>query len=63
MSVSDHDILRSANLWLNRHGEVAMTEARKMVAGFQEAGDRDSADVWLRVLLALESLRGSAHAA
>ena len=63
MSVSDHDILRSANLWLHRHGADAVAEARKMVAGFQEAGDRDSADVWLRVLLALETLREPAHAA
>ena len=63
MSVSDHDILRSANLWLHRHGAIAVAEARKMVAGFQEVGDRDSADVWLRILLALETLRGPVEAA
>jgi hypothetical protein len=63
MSVSDHDILRSASLWFDRHGAIAVAEARKMVAGFQDVGDRDSADVWLRILLALETLRGSAHAA
>jgi len=63
MSVSDHDILRSANLWLNRHGDLAVTEARKMVAGFQATGDRDSADVWLRVLLAIETMRSAAYAA
>jgi hypothetical protein len=63
MSETDHDILRSANLWLNRHGDDAVTEARKMVASLQEAGDRDSADVWLRVLLAVENMRGSAYAA
>jgi len=63
MSDTDHDILRSANLWQNRHGDSAVAEARKMVAGFQDAGDRDSADVWLRVLLALENMRGSAYAA
>jgi hypothetical protein len=63
MSVSDQDILRSANLWLNRHGDIAVAEARKMVAGFQEVGDRDSADIWLRILLAVETMRGSAYAA
>jgi len=63
MSDSDHDILRSANLWLNRHGDLAVAEARKMVAGFQSDGDRDSADVWLRILLAVETMRSAAYAA
>jgi hypothetical protein len=63
MSVSDQDILRSANLWLNRHGDLAVAEARKMVAGFQDVDDRDSADVWLRILLAVETMRGAAYAA
>ncbi|HLZ67093.1 MAG TPA: hypothetical protein VKQ29_12745 [Aliidongia sp.] len=63
MSVSDHDILRQASLWLDRHGAIAVAEARKMAAGFQETGDRDSADIWLRILLALETLRGPIRAA
>jgi hypothetical protein len=63
MSVSDQDILRQANLWLNRHGDGAVAEARKLVAGFQDAGDRDSADVWLRILLAVETMRSAAYAA
>jgi hypothetical protein len=63
MSVSDHEILQSASLWLDRHGEAAVIEARKMVASLQDAGDRDTADVWLRILLAIESLRSAAYAA
>jgi hypothetical protein len=63
MSVSDQDILQSATLWHDRHGSSAVAEARKQVAELQDAGDRDAADVWLRILLALETLRGSAYAA
>jgi hypothetical protein len=40
-----------------------VAEARKMVAGFQDVDDRDSADVWLRILLAVETMRGAAYAA
>jgi hypothetical protein len=62
VTVSDLDIFRSANLWVTRHGPAAIAEARKMAAHLQEAGDRDGADVWLRILLAVETLQRMAQA-
>ena len=55
-SLSEHDILRTANLWLLRHGEAAVTEARSVVSRFREAGDLDGSDTWLRVIVAIERL-------
>jgi hypothetical protein len=57
MPVSDLEIFQTAKLWADRHGDAAIEEARKMAAHFQQVGDRDGADVWLRTILALESLR------
>lgn len=57
MPPSDLDIFRTANLWAARHSDNAVDEARKMPAGFQAADDRDGADVWLRIIVALETLR------
>lgn len=54
---SDLDIFRTANLWLGQHGEAAVAEARRRVAELQAVGQRDSADVWLRVIVAIESLQ------
>ena len=53
---SDLDIFRTANLWAARHGDAAVEEARKMAREFQAAGDRDGADVWLRIIIAVETL-------
>ena len=57
MAVSDLEIFQTAKLWADRHGASAITEARKMVADLQQADDRDGADVWLRIILAIETLR------
>jgi hypothetical protein len=53
---SDLDIFQAANLWAARHGDAAVLEARKMAAQFQAAGDLDGADVWLRIIVAVETL-------
>ena len=57
MAPSDLDIFRTANLWVMRHCDAAIDEARKMAAKFQDAGDRDGADVWLRIIVAVETLQ------
>ena len=62
MPVSDLEIFQTANLWADRHGAAAIREARKMAAGFQQAGDRDGADVWLRIIIAIETLRAEQSA-
>ncbi|GGF00382.1 hypothetical protein GCM10011611_02480 [Aliidongia dinghuensis] len=54
--ISDLDIFRSAKLWLDRHGDAAIVEARCRVAELQSTGDRDGADVWLRIVIAIETL-------
>ena len=59
-SHSEHDILRTANLWLLRHGEAAVVEARSVVSRFREAGDLDGSDLWLRVIVAIERLAAPA---
>lgn len=53
---SDLDIFRSAKLWLDRHGDAAISEARRRVAELQAAGQPDGADVWLRIIVALDTL-------
>jgi hypothetical protein len=54
MSVSDLDIFRSAHLWLEQHGEEAVPKAREMAAALRDKGDVDGADLWLRVIVAIE---------
>ena len=57
MAVSDLDIHRSANLYVELHGEQAITKAREMVRSMTERGDKDGADTWLRIIVAIETLR------
>ena len=53
---SDLDIYRAARLWLGQHGDDAVAMARRKVAELQTAGQRDGADVWLRIIVAIETL-------
>lgn len=55
--LSDLDVYRSAHLWLELHGENAVTEARSMVRQFRDRGDEAGADTWLRIIIAIEALR------
>jgi hypothetical protein len=54
--MSDLDVARAANLWLGQHGDAAVATARRRVAELQAAGARDDADVWLRMIVAIEAL-------
>jgi hypothetical protein len=53
---ADLDVFRSANIWLSQHGDAAVEKARRRVTELQAAGDRDGADVWLRIIVAIETL-------
>lgn len=53
---SDLDIYRAARLWLGQHGDAAVREARRRVAELQATGQLDGADVWLRIIVAIETL-------
>ncbi len=57
MTVSDLDILRAAHLHLERYGDQAVVKAREMVRTLKERGDDDDADTWLRIIVALETMR------
>jgi len=60
MMVSDLGILRAAHLHLERDGEQAVAKAREMVRALKERGDNDGADTWLRIIVAIETLRQEA---
>jgi hypothetical protein len=56
MPVSDIDIARSAHLWIQRHGDAATAMAREMVEQLRAKGDKDGADTWLRIIVAIGTL-------
>ena len=57
MTVSDLDILRAAHLHLKGYGDQVVAKAREMVRTLKERGDNDSADTWLRIIVAIETMR------
>ena len=57
---TDLDIIHSASLWLDLHGENAIAEARIMAAEMRAKGDTDGADTWLQIIVAIEELRRTA---
>ena len=59
MTVSDLDIIRSANLHLDQHGDEAVAKAREMVRTMKRRGDHDGADTWLRIIVAIETMQRS----
>jgi len=60
MTVSDLDILRAAHLHLERYGDQAVAKAREMVRTLKERGDNDGADTWLRIIVAIKTMRSGA---
>ena len=57
MAGSDLDIFRAANMHLERYGDEAVAKAREMVRSLKERGDEDGADTWLRIIVAIETMR------
>jgi hypothetical protein len=51
------DIYRAAHLWLGQHGDGAVREARRKVGELQAAGQRVGPDVWLRIIVGIETLQ------
>ena len=56
MPVSDLDIARAAHQWLALHRENATAKAREMVEQMRRKGDKDGADTWLRIIVAIGTL-------
>ena len=53
-SISNAEIDRAAHLWFERHGADAVAAARTRVAELRRNGDLAGADVWLRLIVAVE---------
>jgi hypothetical protein len=56
VTIPELDIYRSANLLVGQFGVAAVAEARRHAATLQEQGDRQGADVWLRIIVAIATL-------
>jgi hypothetical protein len=54
---SERSIYHSATIWLELKGEQALDEAGRMLNETVRRGDRRSADLWARIIAALEDLR------
>jgi len=54
---ADLDIIQSASLWLELHGEDAIVQARRLAAEMQARGDREGAASWQRIIVAIEALQ------
>jgi hypothetical protein len=48
---------RLARLWLDQHGDNAITLARDMAAELEESGISSGAALWRRVVITIERLR------
>jgi hypothetical protein len=56
MLTSDHEIERLAQIVVQRVGEGAAEQARKLVEAMRRQGYHDEADTWLRVIVAIDAL-------
>lgn len=57
MPITDHYVNRSARSYIELHGEQAVPKARERVADLQARGDTIGADIWLRIIVAVEEMR------
>jgi hypothetical protein len=44
-------------MYVEWHGDGAVAKAREMVRTLKERGDEDGADTWLRIIVAIETMR------
>ena len=51
LPVSDLDIHRTAQLFIQRQGDAAAERARMIEERMRRKGDNDGADTWLRITL------------
>src|SRR5665213_4449477 len=54
---TDLGILHTAGMWLERHCEDAIAEARRMAQDMQARDDRGSAHTWLQIIVVIEELQ------
>jgi hypothetical protein len=57
MAINDHFVRRTARIYSEIHGDQAVAKARERVADLQKRGDPIGADMWLRIIVAIEGLR------
>jgi hypothetical protein len=57
---TDLGIIHSASMWLELHDENAIAEARRMAAEMQAKGDKEGADTWLQIIVAIGELQRNA---
>jgi hypothetical protein len=57
--VSDLNIHRTAHRWLQQHGDNAVAKPREMIEKMRRRGDANGADVWLRIIEAIDTVRTS----
>jgi hypothetical protein len=57
MPVPDDELARLARLWLDLHGDQAIPLARDMVAELEKSDNVTGADMWRRVVVAIEELQ------
>lgn len=55
--MTEHDIQRTAQQLIDRHGEDAASVATRRAAAFAAAGDHDSAAGWQSVATRIRDLR------
>jgi hypothetical protein len=55
-AVAEIDVYRTANWMLGRYGGGAVPEARRHVERLRQEGDTAGADLWLRIIIAIEAL-------
>ena len=51
------EISRLARLWLENHGDDAVALARDMIAELEASGNDADAEMWRRIVVAIEKLR------
>jgi hypothetical protein len=57
MAINDHYVQRTARIYSEIHGDQAVARARERVADLHKRGDPIGADMWLRIMVAIEGLR------
>ncbi len=50
------EISRLARLWLESHGDDAVALARDMIAELEASGNDAGAEMWRRIVIAIEKL-------
>lgn len=54
MTVTDKDILTSAKLFIDKHGDAALLEAMKKIQEFHDKGDYEGRECWNKIAWAIE---------